>query len=122
MTTKKGKGRKLPVRRARAELEGDYEGWWFEYRQNPPLGPYSEGLKRTLAFDEDNPASVAESTQGMLMVLNTVLLAWNFLDEAGEDLPLVYESLEKLPLELILEVFTKVNEATQEAPLAGSRQ
>ena len=73
----------MPVKTDTIELDGDYEGWEFEARLNPPLkvfGDLSSG-----EFARISPA------------LAKIAIRWNFLNEDGTPLP------EKPTLEIIEE-------------------
>lgn len=63
----------MPVKSEKIELIGDYDGWEFEARLNPPLkvfGDLSSG-----EFGRIAPA------------LAKIVIEWNFLDENGNELP-----------------------------------
>lgn len=113
-------GRRMPIRRERAELSGDYQGWWFEYRANPPLGRWGESLKLITSFDSDDPKTGANAIFGMVSVLEVLLLSWNFVDEEGQDLPLDKSGLNQLPLDLVNLVFSLATTGMTSSPLAIS--
>lgn len=84
----------MPVKTATIELTGDYEGWEFEARMNPPLsifGDLSSG-----EFERIAPA------------LAKIVRSWNFIDESG--VPLgnpSKDAINELPLELVTEMSNK---------------
>jgi len=65
--------RKMPVRIATFQLDGDFEGWEFTARTNPPVK-----LLRTLT---------AGDIGGIIDALSQMVLGWNFVDEEGEAIP-----------------------------------
>jgi len=65
--------RKLLVKTQEIALTGDWEGWRFTARMNPPLGVFFEITSGDL---ERIVGGIAK-----------VLLAWNFVDEDGKLLP-----------------------------------
>lgn len=112
--------RKLPVKRVEVQLTGDYEGWYFAYRQNPPMGLYLERMAALQALDQSDENSVLRATAGMYGVLELMLIDWNFVDENGDDIPATLEGLRALPMDLIQEMFSQMKGAVTEAPLASS--
>lgn len=66
---KKSEQRRMPVRIARIDLAGDYEGWWADMRINPPFWVFE-----SLSSDD-----LAE----MKAALSSLIKAWNFVDEDG---------------------------------------
>lgn len=112
--------RKLPVKRVEVQLTGDYEGWHFAYRQNPPMGPYLERMAALQSMDQSDETSVVRAMDGMYGVLDLMLIDWNFVDEEGEDMAPTLESLRQLPMDLIQEMFSQMKGAVTEAPLASS--
>ena len=69
MTVKK---LKMPYRTAKVELDGDFEGWWFLARTNPPIKAISDMYSGN--FDR------------MVQGLSEIVLDWNFVDEDGNKL------------------------------------
>lgn len=124
MTSARGKTsapvRKMPIKTATVNLEGEYEGWWFKYRTNPRLGPLTEALKKVQQADEDDPQSSAVAIDGMYETMEVVLVDWNFVDEDGAELTPDITGLKALPSELIALMFEPVNKGVQQAPLENS--
>lgn len=94
--------RRLPVRTARVELDGDYAGYWAVVRLNMPCKFYEELAEGT---------TLARRRELWAPYIHE----WNFTDEAGDDLPISAESLGALPLEMFKLFTDAVNEA-MEAP------
>jgi hypothetical protein len=114
--------RKMPIKTRRITLtEEGYEGWWVDYRTNPPLGRWGRGVSKAMSFSEDDPASSMNTIEGMLDVLELTLVEWNFVDEEGNDLPKTREGLDRLPQELLNAIFAQVNEGVSEAPLETNK-
>lgn len=89
--------RKLPVKTKVIALSGDYEGWHFTARTNPPLGLILELQERG-------------GVQELMTFLQAVVLDWDFVDESGEPLgPPSRETLKRLPSDLLLEMFSQYN-------------
>lgn len=112
--------RRMPIKTRRVDLDAEYEGWWWEFRTNPPLGRWAEGVRLATSYDEADPGSSANAVDGMLKVLEVVLVDWNFVDEDGNALPKDREGLDRLPMEIMTAMFSKVNESINEAPLVSS--
>lgn len=113
--------RRMPVRTATAVLHGaDYEGWEFTFRTNPPLGLWGKGAAMATSYDESDPSSSSRVVEGMMTLLDAVIMSWNFVDEEGNDLPCNRDGLDRLPLDLIQRIFERVNEVISNAPLVSS--
>ena len=65
--------RKLPIKTKELELSGDYVGWFFTARMNPPLGVF---------FD-----IASGDLQRIMNGITRIIIAWNFVDEEGTLLP-----------------------------------
>ena len=79
--------RKMPIKTATISLNGDYEGWEFTARINPPLRIF--GDLSSSEFDRITSA------------LSEVLLSWNFVDEQGVSLgEPSEETVGELPVDL----------------------
>lgn len=65
------KKRAMPVKTARLDLGGDYEGWWFTARTNPKMSLFGMLMGGTY--------------NGMVTALGELAVGeWNFVDEEGE--------------------------------------
>jgi hypothetical protein len=98
--------RRLPVfvKRIEVQLEG-FEGWWAVVRTNP-----------------------RQSTIEKLADGNTVYEAflelvqeWNFVDEAGQPIPLTPEGVKIVPNDLMLEVIARWAEVRRLPPQSAGR-
>ncbi len=100
------KTRKMPTRTAKIVLDGDYDGWEATVRINIPIGTYNR-IFFSNDWDEKREA------------LNEVIREWNFVDDNGDaiSLPLTPEDFGKLPLDLLIALSRKIDEAVT-APLA----
>lgn len=73
--------RKRPVRTAEIELPAPYEGWTATVRTNMPMATYD-------ALDTAAP-------QERLKALASVILEWNFVDDAGDQILITPEAIYK---------------------------
>lgn len=112
------KVRKLPIKTASAELEGDYEGWNFTFRVNPPMGKWVSILEQVSSFDEENQKTIVPFSNGLLNVVEALVTSWDFVDENGKSLELCRDSVHSLPNDLIVAMFGKIMEGVSQAPLA----
>lgn len=87
--------RRMPVKLATFQLDGDYEGWEFTARVNPPVGILDE-----LQSGE------SDRIYGALAFL---IKDWNFVDEEGKPLgkPSA-KTIRQLPIDLIFEIVDRV--------------
>lgn len=109
--------RKMPVKTRRIELEGEYEGWWYEIRTNPPVGPLIDAIS---TFEAANKESLAEILPPIYTLLELIIHSWNFVDEKGKDLSANKDGIKKLPIDLVMLVAEKSQEAVLAVPLARS--
>lgn len=99
-----GEKRKMPVRSRRVELDGDFEGWWFEVRVNAPLGVLDD---------------LSTGRYGLVIqALKRIVLDWNFVDEGGEPLGPGEDGYptEELPMELYNKMATAFYEESAKLP------
>lgn len=67
-------------------MEGPYAGWWAEMQVNPPM--------RVVQQLGDNVTAPGE-------ILPELIQEWNFVDAAGEPLPITSATIEgELPIDL----------------------
>ncbi|MFA6016440.1 MAG: hypothetical protein WC742_15385 [Gallionellaceae bacterium] len=66
-------GRQEPVKTREMSLEGEYEGWEFSARTNPPISAFGD----VASGDFDR----------IVTGLAKILRGWNFVDENGVELP-----------------------------------
>ncbi len=80
--------RKMPVKTAKLDLNGDWQGWSVTTRINPPLWVLEE-----IASGDISRIATA---------LGGLITDWNFVDENGDDLPKPSEDeIRKLPTDLV---------------------
>lgn len=116
--------RTMPIKTKRITLEGDFEGWWADIRTNPPVGILLDAI---VAFqkaqaersNEDDFSGILPPIYDMLTL---TIAKWNFVDEKGKDLPANLDGVKRLPLDLIMLLALKVQEATVGLPLANSEK
>lgn len=83
--------RKLPIKTRDIELTGDYEGWHFTARTNPPMRVLTD-------LSSGDLERITEALGG-------VIVAWNFVDEAGEPMAKPSpDAVRELPVDLAMEV------------------
>lgn len=80
--------RKMIIRTARVELDGEYEGWWFEARTSITV----DEIEAMMA-ENDIPSTKAR--------LDNVIIEWNYVDEYGKPLEKNIRGLGKLTKELL---------------------
>ena len=114
--------RTMPVKTKRIELEGEYEGWWYEIRTNSPVGPLTDAFCAFEAANKENLAEIrlSEVMPPIYKLLELTLHNWNFVDEKGKDLPANKDGIRKLPIDLLMPVAEKIQETILEVPLAHS--
>ena len=78
-----GEIRKLPIRSARVELDGEYAGYWATMRLNP----------RRRVLDDLGSGDTHRACAG----LAELILAWNVTDEAGAPIEVSGENVYDLP-------------------------
>jgi len=108
---------KIPIKTKRIELDGDYEGGWIDIRTNPPAG---ELLDHITAIQEANQEDIKGLLPPIYGVLEMTILAWNFTDTKDSDLPCDIKGLKTLPVDLLVLLVTKIQEALVGLPLASS--
>jgi len=111
--------RKLPVKVETLQLNGDYTGWEFTARTNPPWGEFMGRLTAIEKVDQLNPEKVLE---GLYDLLELVMQngKWNYVDDKGKPITCDRAGFPKLPLELIQLTLSAAREAIEKVPLAPS--
>lgn len=112
--------RRLPIKTVVVELDGDYDGWQFEMRKNPPAGMLVQGLSMVAGVDENDASTFSGSIEGMAILLRGLIRNWNFVDEDGNDMPLTEESIRNLPLDLLGICFSRATDEVQQSPLVSN--
>lgn len=107
--------RKLPVKVETIQLNGDYKGWEFTCRTNPPWGDFVNKLVELDKVDQTKPA---EANDKLYELLSYMVTGWNFVDENGKDIPFNRKGFDKVPLDLIRETIQRAREAIEKIPLA----
>jgi len=89
--------RRMPIKLETFRLDGDYEGWEFTARVNPPVGVLDD-------LQSGEPEKV-------YAVLAFLIKNWNFVDEEGKSLgkPSA-EAIRKLPIDLLFQIVDKVTD------------
>lgn len=65
--------RAMPIKTAKVELAGDYEGWTATVHVNPPMFLFEQLLGGALAETRD--------------ALSKIVKSWDFVDSQGDALP-----------------------------------
>ena len=89
--------RRMPIKLETFQLSGDYEGWEFTARVNPPVGILDE--------------LQSGDSERVYSVLSWLIKKWNFVDEDGKPLgdpsP---ETIRQLPLDLLFMILDKITD------------
>jgi len=107
--------RKLPVKVERFDLNGDYAGWYFEGRVNPPWGQFIDKIVAVEKADQTNPEEVLDRLYDLIEMLAT---DWNYVDEKGKAIPFNRKGFRLVPLDLLHITIKKAREAIEKVPLA----
>ena len=75
--------RRLPIRSARVELDGDYAGYWATMRLNP----------RRRVLDELGSGDTRRACEGLAQIIQ----AWNVTDEEGRPIEPTGDNVYDLP-------------------------
>lgn len=90
--------RVLPVRLREIEIGGEFPGWMFTARINPPLGVVER-------FQN------VRTVEDLASLLPLIIHSWNFVDEVGEPLgDPTPETLRRLPIDLLTAIFSRYSE------------
>jgi len=109
--------RKLPVKTKRIDLDGDYLDWWFVIQTNPPSGVLIDSIEALEGVGTNTKLSIAMPP--IYTLLQLAISEWNFVDTKGKALPVSIDSLKKLPIDLIMSLAIKVQEALIVVPLVS---
>lgn len=104
--------KKIPVKTVRVTLDGEYAGWWFDVRTNPPVGVL---LDRIAAFESADKENLQEFVPAIYGLLELMICGWNFKDERGKALALDTDGLRKISLDLLILMGGKVPDVITEA-------
>jgi len=108
---------KLPIRTQTFLLDGDYVGFEFEARVNPPWGEFIDKIEAIEKADQNQPQEVLARLYDLVRV---IAVSWNFVDEVGKTIPLSPAGLRKIPLELLQMIILRAREVIERVPLAPS--
>mgnify|MGYP001575319374 FL=1 len=109
-------GRRMPIRMATVDLNGDYDGWNFTARVGLKMGEYTA----LMDFVDRGDASLRDNLNEMKKILVRQLVSWNFVDEDGNGLPADEVGIDALPLDLLSLCFTSLMGVIGKAPLASA--
>jgi hypothetical protein len=84
--------RKMPIRTARVQLEGDYADFSLEMRSNPPLRVFTE-----IQANADFPT--------LRNLMTELIVDWDFVDDQGAAIPV--GDLEAIPIDLFGQIVTR---------------
>lgn len=93
----------MPVRTRRVEMDGVYAGFWAEMRVN-----ISMRTLEALGKSDDLYPTIAE-----------IVREWNFVDEAGQPIPVSEDGLRALPIDLFAMLQNRYGECLRN-PLAAA--
>jgi len=112
--------RTMPIKKVRLELEGDYEGWWIDIRSNPPVGLLIDSITTFQTAQAEEPENFQVIMPAIFDMLLLVIIAWNFVDDKGKDIPASMNGLKQLPIDLVVGLADKVQEVIVGLPLVSS--
>jgi len=99
--------RRMPVKQAKVELDGEFGGWWAVVRTNPPFKVWEQ-------LQSVEAVQIKEA-------LYELILDWNFVDEEGKKLSAkrtdTYDPIGEVPLDLLTALIVKAGEAISQPPL-----
>ena len=112
--------RRVIVKAKTVDLSEEYAGWWVRFGTNPPLGVWMEAMNLISSYDDEDPSTLNNSFKGMVRMLSSLVLDWNIADEEGQYVPITDDGIMKLPLDILGEVFQRVNSEISAVPLVNS--
>ena len=84
--------RRMPIRTARVQLEGDYADFSLVMRANPPLRVFTD-----IQANQDFPT--------LRTIMGELIVDWDFVDDQGEVIPV--GDLEAIPIDLFGQIVTR---------------
>ena len=108
---------KIPIKTKRIKLDGDYDGGWVDVRINPPAGELLDYIAAIQEADKEDMGKLAPPCYG---ILEMAIMAWNFTDAKDIDIPCDAKGLKALPVDLLILLTVKVQEAMVALPLASN--
>ena len=109
--------RTMPVKTTHIELSGEYKGWGADVRTNPPVGLLIDAITAFQAADKDDLDQIMPP---IYELLGLTIHAWNFVDDKGKDIPATRDGIKQVPIDLLIILAAKVQEAVVSLPLASS--
>lgn len=109
--------RSMPIKTTRIELGGEYKGWWADIRTNPSVGLLIDAIT---TFERADKEEIGEIMPPIYDMLDLTVNSWNFVDEKGKDIPVTLDGLKRVPIDLLMVLANKVQEAVVTLPLASS--
>ena len=105
----------MPSETRRIELDGKYQGFWFELNTDAPFGVFLEvmNLQGAASSSEDE---ARQSFAALVKLLPELLVDWNFVDRQGAAIPCDGAGLLRLPLALINLIFANIGPEPAAAP------
>lgn len=107
----------MPIRTTEISLDGDYEGWRIKVRTNVPFGRYMEINSALQNAPVDNASAVVNAMYDLLELL---IAEWDITDEIGNPIEVSRDGFALLPLDLMMLIGNKAQEAVVKIPLAMS--
>lgn len=109
---------KIPIKTKRIELDGDYDGGWVDIRVNPPAGELLDYVSVISGSQEQG--DMEKLVPPIYGFLGMTIQSWNFTDVKDKDLPCDMKGLKLLPVDLLVLLTTKIQEAIVGLPLVSS--
>lgn len=114
--------RTMPIKTARIELRGEYEGWWVDVRTNAPVGLLLDAMVAFQTAQAETPEDIQKIGPPLYDMLDITVHKWNFVDETGKDLPANREGIKRIGLDLLILLASQVPEVIVGLPLASSEE
>ena len=111
--------RKLPVKVETIHLNGEYTGFDFQCRTNPPWGLFMDKLT---ALEQSDLRDADGTLDRLYDILEAVATGWNFVDEKGKEIPFTRKGFRHVPLDLLHLIIKNAREAIEKVPLASSAE
>jgi len=105
---------KLPVKVETLHLNGDYTGFDFQCRTNPPWGIFMDKLT---ALEKSDMTDADGTLDRLYDILESVAVGWNFVDEKGKAIPFSRKGFRQVPLDLLHITIKHAREAIEKVPL-----
>lgn len=111
--------RRMPVKTVEFVCHGEgYEGWKGQIRTNAGAGRLLRLISKFEGLDKETDfQSILEV---VYEVLDLVITSWNFVDEKGRPIPTDREGFEMLPVDLLFEMMSAIQQVAVTIPKASS--